>query len=749
MSRPTVVGCLLDVSGSMRDTLETEGGDIRAVERLRAVIRAAVQLARAEQKHDPDALLFVGVFGLDIDMGCPASIDLCSAIEGALAGGGGDEGLDGHQLLIRLANRRNRSHITRYIETKLKEHEARIIYSYLQRHPEGVDEFTAAIPSSFVASFGINVIQQAADFSSRFGIDGPSEILDSEMEDSDAMKIARRICRDWLNDFSAFQPRKIESVIRLLETLDAHMDNSDRGGQQRRTLLDDLRDYMYGRTPMRDSLNKAAQVFRDVNAPPQVTPSLEEALYNILGAETWEAMGPLLDMFWPTHSDPTQGPRVPDVPDDQLPPRQRVLVLISDGESTDGDPAPVATRLKNDGVVVATIFLTNRTDQVRKELYDKPPTSGWSEGQRALFNITTRVSGAAHPIPVLTSIGWKIPSSGECGLYTAVCSTDALEEFCSALMSARFGSADVLFDMLERLNHDSYVNDEYVRVCRNPSDQGSEGVCYAHATAAVIHMALLRIVDREGGCPSIQSIRDRIMAAYPAVNGGHPTARVLEEVAKWYRPLRFREVDEDGARQAVLRRRPVLMAFRLTQPGWMSFCQHFDNGMSSARPIRTLTLADMQHRVGPDGGGHAVVMTGCDPQSLTFLNSWGDDWGNHGSFSVESAKVLEREFGPPHGARVFPARFYDVYWLESDLTPTERAAYNRKADEAVQAQAAENPSVFAMEVRCPLCRTSSSIPSFRGSIRRATCPQCQGSFAPEPGYLGQALYARAGLGEAV
>jgi hypothetical protein len=64
MSQPTMIGCLLDMSASMRQTLEAEGGDKRAVERLRAVIRTAVQLAQAEQKHDPDALLFVGVFGL-------------------------------------------------------------------------------------------------------------------------------------------------------------------------------------------------------------------------------------------------------------------------------------------------------------------------------------------------------------------------------------------------------------------------------------------------------------------------------------------------------------------------------------------------------------------------------------------------------------------------------------------------------------------------------------------------------------
>lgn len=690
MPQPTVVGCLLDVSGSMRGTLETEGGDSRAVERLRAVIRAAVQLARAEQRHEPDALLFVGIFGLNTEKGCPASIDLCSAIEGVLAGLAGADGQSGHELLIRLANSQDRSYISRFIQTKLTEHEARIIYSYLQRHRSAIDEFTAAIPSSGAASFGMDIVQGVADSTRFIGFNAPSAMLDNHVENSDAMNIAHRICKEWLNDYGAFKPRRIESVIRLLETMDAHMDGTQ-NRSQRASLLDDLRGYMYGNTPMRNSIDKTRQVFRSHAA-----------------------------------SD------------------QRILVLISDGCSTDGDPGPLANQLRNDGIIVATIFLTNESSQARKELYDRP-AGNWADGQRVLFQMASRVHGATHPIPVLASMGWKIPSSGECGLYTAVCSTDALEEFCSMLLLARFGSADILFDMLERLNHDSYINDEHVRVCRNPSDQGNEGVCYAHATAAVAHMALLRIVDRQGGCPTIQTIRGRILDAYPPRDGGQPTARVLEDVANWYRPLRFREVDEDGARQAVLRRRPVLTTFRLTRAGWGAFGRHFHRRMDDSTLIGTLTLADMQqHRVGDDGGGHAVVLTGCDPQSLTFLNSWGQNWGNHGSFSVESSRVLERE--SPGGTRI-PARFYDVYWLESDLTPAERAAYNQRADAAVQNHAAQHPSVFAMEVQCPLCHAASPIASFNGSIRRATCPRCRGSFAPEPGYLVRALYTRAGLGE--
>jgi hypothetical protein len=255
---------------------------------------------------------------------------------------------------------------------------------------------------------------------------------------------------------------------------DGHNSSSDR----RSTLLDSLRHYMYGNTPMRHSFQKSIEVFRRYSAS-----------------------------------------------------RQRVLVLVSDGHSTDGSPLPLACELKENSVTVATVFLTNSTAAAWKCLYDKP-MGDWDEEQRTLFDMATRVHGTAHPIPVLASMGWKIPSSGECGLYTTVCSADTLEEFCSLLLSARFGSADVLLDVLEKLDLDSYVNDKHVRVCKNPSDQGNEGVCYAHAVAAVAHMALLRIVDRDGGCPSIQTIRERILDRFPARKGGWSVEKVVEKVAK-------------------------------------------------------------------------------------------------------------------------------------------------------------------------------------------------------------------------
>jgi transcription elongation factor Elf1 len=184
----------------------------------------------------------------------------------------------------------------------------------------------------------------------------------------------------------------------------------------------------------------------------------------------------------------------------------------------------------------------------------------------------------------------------------------------------------------------------------------------------------------------------------------------------------------------------VLATFRLSNPGWDIFCQHFDEKSQTRTSV--LTQAQMApYHSQEDGGGHAVVLVGCSPNSLTFLNSWGGSWGDNGSFSIDKHTVLGQDDAAMN--------FYDVYWLESDLTSVERQAYNTKVDEELRRRAKEHPSIFELEYQCPECRENAPLAEFRGNIRIAICPNCEESFEAEAGQLVQALYLRAGLSDVV
>ncbi|KAJ4112146.1 hypothetical protein NW768_011725 [Fusarium equiseti] len=251
-------------------------------------------------------------------------------------------------------------------------------------------------------------------------------------------------------------------------------------------------------------------------------------------------------------------------------------------------------------------------------------------------------------------------------------------------------------------------------------------------------MALLPIVSRDGGVPSLDEIRTTILSKFPAIGGGRNTAQVLATAYEWYRPLLYRDVDEDKARQAVVRRRPVLATFGFSKPGWEKFCGHFHD--DSPRRHSVLTIDEMKpHYKHEGGGGHAVVLVGCSPNSLTSLNSWGSTWGSNGSFTIQSLDVL--------GHRDRAMRFYDVYWLESDLTTAEQHAYGARVDEELRRHVDGYPSILNLEYCCPRCQQNAPLAQFRGSVRRAICPNCEERFEPEPGRLVEALYVRAGLND--
>jgi len=441
--RKGVVGCLLDVSGSMQGALEASRAGEPAVKRLQAALRAVLKIAKEEQRQHPDVRVFVGLFGLNSDAnpGCPTQIDLCSVIE-ALVGDVSDR-RSGHDLLVGLAKKNHRTHMEKYIRTKLTDDEARFLYVHLQQEgrESRIEEFIAGIPCDETIEQPGKQARRAFQSISSFGPvqalsglpikeigTGVGELVGglvdsavhtmvgSAVDNSDALRLARRICNEWLADFATFVPRSVIDAVDLLTRLQDRIDSpsdSRPNDAPKTDFFDTLRRYLYGKTPMKHGLNEALKVFRKF---------------------------------------------------DQSTDGQHVLLLVSDGLSTDGNPLQILDEAqeRNSNVTIATVFLTSDQDAAPRRIYDEP-LSAWDDGRTTLFNMASKVSVAAHPIPVLTTLGWQIPSSGEGAMFATVCSVTALEEFCSIMVSARFESADVLLDALGRWNLDDYVEYEQAR----------------------------------------------------------------------------------------------------------------------------------------------------------------------------------------------------------------------------------------------------------------------------------------------
>lgn len=146
-SPSAVLGCLLDVSGSMRKAVAVEDRGKQPVERLVAVLRAALELARAERAHGTKTLMFVGISGMNEKMRCSAVVDLCRTIEALLDLRRSGDTKSGHDRLVDTANSQNRAYIEKYIRSKLTNEEAEVSHRHLEQHPREIHDFITAIPT--------------------------------------------------------------------------------------------------------------------------------------------------------------------------------------------------------------------------------------------------------------------------------------------------------------------------------------------------------------------------------------------------------------------------------------------------------------------------------------------------------------------------------------------------------------------------------------------------------------------------
>ena len=246
----------------------------------------------------------------------------------------------------------------------------------------------------------------------------------------------------------------------------------------------------------------------------------------------------------------------------------KVLFILSDGEAADGDPRKIAERLRTSDVTIVTCFLTSEYIDKSRCLYS-PDHCFDLQGKKWLFEMSSIMHNTHAPVSYLVDAGWELPSCGESRLFVQANSLDVVNELCETVVSQMTKDCDALVHLLEKVPLATYINQHNAEF--EPKKQEG-GTCYANAIAAVFHLAMSRIVGRDGGIPDFYSIRDRLIKEY-GVKGAN-TESVLAKVCPEYR-LQYREVDEKGARDAINKRQPVVAIFWLdNRQQWGKF-SHF------------------------------------------------------------------------------------------------------------------------------------------------------------------------------
>jgi hypothetical protein len=285
---------------------------------------------------------------------------------------------DGHSELQRFAEDNGYdAALPRFARTKLDSTEAHYLTRALRKDPRSVAKLKTLIPQSTVKAAGRFAWTQLTKDLPVIGRDPFQQALDLAYE---------LIGRETGENADDVQRRIIDRALRRLGTqLDAVgpvlvspreiADLWQRAGSSR-TDTESVKHVILGNTPICEAMRTALGRFND----PRLTP--------------------------------------PDA--------DKLLLILTDGQSTDGDPEPIAAELKRHGVTVYSCFVANSDVASPRHLFRTSQT-GWTNAATTMFNVASTATPTAQAVQQLREDGWQADS--ECHLFAQVNHSEVLTQF--------------------------------------------------------------------------------------------------------------------------------------------------------------------------------------------------------------------------------------------------------------------------------------------------------------------------------
>ena len=403
---------------------------------------------------------------------------------------------------------------------------------------------------------------------------------------------------------------------------------------------------------------------------------------------------------------------------------KKVLFVLSDGEPRDGAIDDLVKRneavsnLTDAEVNVVGCFVTDSTTIKPRRLYSEMKPE-WQEGAQFLFSLSSILTTQSIPRTMFVKRDWSIEvKNNETRLFLQVNHPDHLRDACDLARDV-VCSQEVLSDLLADVDLDVYINQS---VRDYEAQEKQEGhTCYAHASATVLHLTMKRIYGGHYGTrwyffqqpiPTFKELKDEMIGKFG--KEAYSITKALDEMCKNYH-LRYKRVDVKGAMEAVASSRPVIATFKLTRKEWDRFKEFF---ITNGKGILTKKEIDITARPSnPKRFGHAVVLTSFNSEYLRLLDSRGSDWADSGFIKVQNADVLG-------------FKFYDVYWEIEDLNEKEKTSFKELGSKRAKWLMETLPSLQRDDytVKCPICRVDSPVKDFTGNLLQAKCPKCKKAF---------------------
>lgn len=335
------------------------------------------------------------------------------------------------------------------------------------------------------------------------------------------------------------------------------------------------------------------------------------------------------------------------------------IIIISDGDikknSKNIDYLKFEAQKKN--ITIVTLLLSENSG--KKKFYCEFPKNLDKKTQN-LFDISSNVNYKNPFAHYYIKNNCEFPKDGQATLL--------LKTNLDELNNSNFPAHDMnqiryegINIKIEDLNYDNF-SFKYKFLTKNQIF----GTCWANAYSAAIFLTNKRIFGRE--TKTFENYRENLIkfASDEKTDGG-----IIEndKVYKFFKDqkINFEKVDELEAREAVMKGRFVICCFKLKYNQWNNFYNFYKNNPTGILKKRTINNGCQGDKSYPEG--HAVLLTEINQRYLKFLNSWGQNWADGGTFKIENADVLT-EYNT-HNKPIF----YDVFFYEEELTEEEKDYY--------------------------------------------------------------------------
>ena len=409
--------------------------------------------------------------------------------------------------------------------------------------------------------------------------------------------------------------------------------------------------------------------------------------------------------------------------------KNRYVIIISDGTSEIKleNVNYLKRKAELNNIIILTLLLTNHRRE--RKFYDKSPEQ-YGKNIEKLFDVTSKVNYKNAFASYFIKKGWSFPEDGQ---GTLLFETD-LDELQNSFPKdfnyiTTFEGINI---KIKQLTYDYLVQYKFNFISKNQIF----GTCWSYAYSAAIFLTNKRILGRK--TESFENIREALLKYGSEKNddSGDIEDKNVYEFFK-DKKINFSYINEHEAKNAVMEGNYVVCHFYLDEKQMKNFENFFwTNGTKTKILTKEIINEDCKINSDPKKKeeGHAVLFIEVGQGFLRFLNSWGPDFGDQGTFKIENADVLTS-----YTNNIEP-EFFKIFINDSDITQEERLYFSKNKEyikdllndfEDLSAKKIINKvkPLYQLKYKCQKCgsdlKIEQSYMKIEEGIDKIECPSCK------------------------